>query len=107
MDSTLKPTAVLMSGRLAGIVVAFSIPIVLARTLDQSAFGTYKQLFLIYVTLYGIAQLGMAESLFYFLPGAGETAGRYVANSFVFLAAAGAVCYALLEMANGAISSNA
>src|SRR6266581_4782574 len=68
MDSTLKPTAVLLTGRLAGIVVAFSIPIVLARALDQSAFGTYKQLFLIYATLYGIAQLGMAESLFYFLP---------------------------------------
>src|SRR5881397_3974860 len=92
MDSTLKPTAVLMSGRLAGIVVAFSIPIVLARALDQSAFGTYKQLFLIYATLYGIAQLGMAESLFYFLPADPMKAGRYAMNSLLVLSAAGAFC---------------
>jgi O-antigen/teichoic acid export membrane protein len=96
MDSTLRPTAVLMSGRLAGIVVAFSIPIVLARTLDQSAFGTYKQLFLIYATLYGIAQLGMAESLFYFLPADPAKAGRYTLNSLLVLAAAGAFCLVAL-----------
>jgi len=96
MDSTLKPTAVLMTGRLAGIVVAFSIPIVLARILDQSAFGTYKQLFLIYATLYGIAQLGMAESLFYFLPADPARAGRYALNALLVLAGAGALCLASL-----------
>jgi len=96
MDSTLKPTAVLMSGRLAGVVVAFAIPVVLARVLDQSAFGTYKQLFLIFATLYGIGQLGMAESLFYFLPARPERSGRYALNSFVVLAGAGALCLATL-----------
>ena len=40
MDSTLKPAAVLMTGRLAGTVVAFAIPVVLARVLDQASFGT-------------------------------------------------------------------
>ena len=96
MDSTLKPTAVLMSGRLAGIVVAFSVPVVLARVLDQTAFGTYKQLFLVYATLYGIAQVGMAESLFYFLPANREKAGRYALNSLLVLAGAGAACFAVL-----------
>ena len=96
MESTLKPTAVLMTGRLAGVVLAFSIPIVLARVLDQAAFGTYKQLFLIYATLYGIAQVGMAESLFYFLPADPARAGRYALNSLLVLAAAGVGCFAAL-----------
>src|SRR3989442_11745481 len=96
MDSTLKPTVVLMSGRLAGIVVAFAIPVVLARVLDQSAFGTYKQLFLICATLYGIAQLGMAESLFYFLPANPAKAGGYALNSLLVLAGAGTACFAAL-----------
>ena len=34
----------------------------------RAEFGTYKQLFLIYATLFGVAQLGMAESLYYFIP---------------------------------------
>ena len=96
MDSTLKPAAVLMTGRLAGTVVAFAIPVVLARVLDQASFGTYKQLFLIYATLYGIAQLGFAESLFYFLPADPRKAGRHALNSSMVLAAAGAVCGAAL-----------
>jgi len=96
MDTTLKPAAVLMSGRLAGTVVAFSIPVVLARVLDQTSFGTYKQLFLIYATLYGIAQLGMAESLFYFLPADPGKAGRHALNSSLVLVAAGAACGAAL-----------
>ena len=51
-----------------GFAAAFAIPVVLARIFDQAAFGTYKQLFLIYATLYGLAQLGAAESLYYFVP---------------------------------------
>jgi len=105
MDATLKPTAFLMSGRLAGIVMAFSIPIVLARVLDQSAFGTYKQLFLIYATLYGIAQLGMAESLFYFLPADPARGGRYVLNALLVLAGAGALCLASLWAVRGPIAA--
>ena len=40
----------------------------LARIFAPAAFGTYKQFFLLYGTLYGLAQLGMAESLYYFVP---------------------------------------
>jgi len=94
MDSTLKPTAILMSGRLAGVLAAIGIPVVLARVLDQTSFGTYKQLFLISGTLYGIGQLGMAESLFYFLPANPGRAGRYALNSLLVLAGAGSVCLA-------------
>lgn len=92
--SVFKPAFMLMSGRALGFVAAFAIPVVLVRVFDQAEFGTYKQLFLIYTTLYGIAQLGMAESLFYFLPMAPAERGGYVLNSLIALAFAGLVCLA-------------
>ncbi|HYV85569.1 MAG TPA: oligosaccharide flippase family protein [Patescibacteria group bacterium] len=92
MSSTLKPAAALMTGRLAGVLVSFCIPVALARVFDPGAFGAYKQLFLLYGTLFGIAQVGMAESLFYFLPSDRDRAGRYAVNSLLVLLAAGAVC---------------
>jgi O-antigen/teichoic acid export membrane protein len=96
MSSTFKPALLLMSGRTAGVAIGFFIPIVLVRLFDQAEFGTYKQVFLVYATLYGIAQVGMAESLFYFLPTAGRSAGRYAANALLALGGAGLASLALL-----------
>src|ERR1051325_3858074 len=94
MKSTLKPTLLLMCGRSAAFAVTFLIPVVLVRTFDQAAFGTYKQLFLIYGTLFSLAQFGMAESLYYFLPNNPKTSGRFGANSTLLLASFGAICAA-------------
>ena len=68
LDAISGPAFRLVAGRVIGGVVSFAIPVVLARVLLPTAFGTYKQLFLIYMTLYGVAQLGAAESLYYFVP---------------------------------------
>ena len=97
--SGVKPTFQLMSGRMVAFAATFFVPVVLARVLSQAEFGTYKQLFLLHATLYYIAQLGMAESLFYFLPSATRQAGRYIANAMLFLAAAGVGCLVLLHAA--------
>jgi O-antigen/teichoic acid export membrane protein len=86
----------LAGGRAPGLVIAFAIPLVLARVFDQAEFGTYKQLFLIYATLFGLAQAGMAESLYYFVPRNESIAGRYVANSMIVLAAIGVVAVTAL-----------
>lgn len=83
LEALFRPALVLMTGRLVGFVMAFAIPMVLARVFDQSDFGTYKQLFLIFGTLFGIAQLGMAESLYYFLPSRQERGGHFVFNTLV------------------------
>ena len=92
MKSTLKPTLLLMCGRSAAFAVTFLMPVILVRTFDQAAFGTYKQLFLIYGTLFSIAQFGMAESLYYFLPNNPKHAGRFGANATVLLAILGTIC---------------
>lgn len=87
-----RPVMVLMSGRMLGFIAAFVIPVVLARVFDQSDFGTYKQLFLIHATLFAFAQLGMAESLYYFLPMAGRNGGAYILNAMGLMGAAGLLC---------------
>jgi len=96
MNSTFRPALALMSGRILGGLAASLVPLVLVRHLDPAAFGTYKQVFLIYATLFGIAQLGMAESLYYFLPHEPRHAGRFVANSLLVLLGAGLLCLGLL-----------
>ena len=95
-DSIFKPTLVLMSGRMLSFAATFFIPVVLVRVFTPGEFGTYKQVFLVYMTVYGIAQLGMAESLFYFLPRAPQKAGRYVLNSLLMLLAAAMIFSGLL-----------
>jgi len=89
MDSILKPTLVLMTGRALAFGATFVIPLVLARVFDQGQFGTYKQLLLVFSTLVAVVPLGMAESLYYFVPGQPRRAGRYAANATLFLALAG------------------
>ena len=98
MSSLVKPTLVLMSGRVLAFMATFFIPVVLARLFDQTEFGIYKQLFLIFATFYVIGQFGIAESLFYFLPQASHEPGRYVLNSLLVLAAAGLACLGLLTL---------
>lgn len=95
----------LSSGRALGAVAAMMIPIVLVRLLDQAEFGSYKQLFLVFATLYGIAQFGMAESLFYFLPADPARGGRYVANAVIASVATGAACLLLLAAAGGPLAA--
>jgi O-antigen/teichoic acid export membrane protein len=95
-EALFMPALILMAGRLVGFVAAFAIPMVLARVFDLAEFGTYKQLFLVFGTMFGIAQLGMAESLYYFLPFETRQRGAYVLNTLLVLAAAGALALGLL-----------
>ena len=86
-DAISKPAFLLVVGRTIGFAASFIIPVLLVRTFNQAEFGTYKQLFLIYGTLYGLAQFGMAESLYYFVPRKPQEAGPYIANTLITLAA--------------------
>ena len=98
-DAISRPAFLLVTGRTIGFAASFIIPVLLVRTFNQAEFGTYKQLFLIYGTLYGLAQLGMAESLYYFVPRKPQEAGPYIANALITLALAGTAGLALLWFA--------
>ena len=98
-ESVLKPAMVLMAGRMLAFAATFFIPVALARAFHPAAFGTYKQLFLIQNTVFYIAQMGMATTLYYFLPQNRGAVGRYIANSTTFLGAAGLAGMALMIVA--------
>jgi O-antigen/teichoic acid export membrane protein len=103
-ESIFVPAFVLMSGRALGFAVAFLVPLILVRVFDQHDFGTYKQVFLIFGTLFGIAQFGMAQSLFYFMPGSPQGGGGYVANAMLAMSGGGLLCLFLLWAAQPAIA---
>jgi O-antigen/teichoic acid export membrane protein len=98
------PDSLIVAGRAIGMAASFAIGIALVRIFDPAAFGLYKQFFLIYATLFGIAQLGMAESLYYFVPRNREVTGRYVANAVSTLAVNGLLCLALVYLGRGFIA---
>jgi O-antigen/teichoic acid export membrane protein len=104
IDLSFKPVLFLLSGRTLAFAATFFIPVILARIFSQDEFGTYKQLFLVWITIHAAAQFGIAESLFYFLPRDPRAAGAHVANSVLFLGASGLVCLGLLEVARGALA---
>src|SRR5215510_14006089 len=104
-ESTFKPALTLMSGRVAAFAITFVTPVILVRVFTQSEFGTYKQLLLMTYTLFFIAQCGLAESLFYFLPKNPDRAGRYALNAVVMLFVSGLVCAAGLLANPRAIAS--
>jgi O-antigen/teichoic acid export membrane protein len=104
-DGISKPAFLLVVGRTIGFAASFIIPVLLVRTFNQAEFGTYKQLFLIYGTLYGLAQVGMAESLYYFVPRRPREAGPYIANTLMTMAAAGLMCVGLLVFAEDRVAN--
>lgn len=93
------PALWLVLGRGVGVLATFLVPLALVRVFDQTTFGTYRQLFLIYGTLYGVAQVGVAESLYYFVPRQPADAGRHAANAVGTLAVMGGASAALIILA--------
>src|SRR5215831_12252364 len=87
-DPIFKPALFIAAGRGIALAITFLIPLIFARVLTPAQFGTYKQIFLIHATIYGIG-LGLAESLFYFVPQEQAAAGKYVANAIILLAGLG------------------
>ncbi|WP_242360297.1 MULTISPECIES: oligosaccharide flippase family protein [unclassified Anaeromyxobacter] len=88
--SLMRQAGPLIAARLFTAILTLSIPLVLARVLPLAEYGTYKQLFLIALTLSSILPLGVGQSLYYFIP---RTTHRrvYFGQTLLFLLAAGGV----------------
>ena len=95
-DHITGPAFLLVVGRTVGLIATFAIGPLFVRLFTVDDIGTYRTFFLLYATVYGLAQLGMAESLYYFVPRAAGQVGRYVCNAALSLLAAGLVSLALL-----------
>ena len=105
-DHITGPAFLLVIGRTAGLVATFAIGPLLARLLTLEEIGTYRTFFLLYATCFGLAQLGMAESLYYFVPRTPHLAGRYGANAALTLTVSGLACLALLWVGRTRIANH-
>jgi len=103
-DSVLAKARPLVLARAFSAGVTFFIPLALARLLDLSEYGTFKQFFLLANTLYLALTLGMPQSLYYFLPRAeGAVRRTYLAQTLVWLLGAGALVATFLLFATPVI----
>src|SRR3954451_15720207 len=75
MSSTPRPSgsvtshvSLLMFAKTIGFALSMALPLILARRLDQTEFGLYKQTFLVVATAINILPLGFGMSAYYFLP---------------------------------------
>jgi O-antigen/teichoic acid export membrane protein len=94
-----------MIGRGLAAILTFFIPVVLARNLGPSQYGTYKQFFLIVSTVYLIVAVGLPASLYYFVPRNGrDVRARYVIQALIGLFAAGAVAALAVFAGAGALA---
>jgi O-antigen/teichoic acid export membrane protein len=94
----------LVAGRLASAVLTFALPLVLARMLTPALFGTYKQFFLIAVTLQLTGQLGLGQSLYYFVPRGGPERGSYMVQTALSMVGLGAMFGSALWCATPLVS---
>lgn len=91
----------LVAGRTCSAIIGFALPIILARKLDATEYGTYKQVYLISnLALYSL-QLGLAQSLFYFVPRATSEEERrsYLGQTQLLLAGIGLLTFLGLWLA--------
>lgn len=99
-SSFLGKAGPLVLARLFGAGLTFCIPFVLARVLAKEDYGTYFQLFLIATTLHYVLPFGVVQSLYYFVPRAGEKR-PWLGQTLLYMSAAGLVAaglvWALLE----------
>jgi O-antigen/teichoic acid export membrane protein len=95
----LRQAGPLMLGRGGAILLGFALPLVLTRLLPQAEFGTYKQVWLVVTTGYSMLQLGLSQSLYYFVPRKDGRQRAWLTQASVSLVTLGGVCAALLYAA--------
>ncbi|MBM9538520.1 oligosaccharide flippase family protein, partial [Desulfobulbus alkaliphilus] len=83
-DSLTKQASLLMAGRILSMPLTFLVPIVLVRVFTVEEFGVYKQLFMIFYVILPIVDLGISQSLFYFMPKYAEYRDRILSQTFLF-----------------------
>lgn len=94
----------LMLGRGGATVLGFALPLILTRLLPQAEFGTYKQVWLVVTTAYFMLQLGLSQSLYYFIPRNDGRAREWLTQTVISLTSLGAVAAVVMYAGRFAIS---
>jgi O-antigen/teichoic acid export membrane protein len=86
----------ILAAKIFSFALAIAVPLLLARRLDQTEFGLYKQVFLIIMTANALLPFGFGMSAYYFLPREKERAGAVVLNILIFNAVVGLLAASVL-----------
>src|SRR3954464_3210060 len=92
----LKQAGSLVLGGGGAAVLGFALPLILTRLLPQAEFGTYKQVWLVVTTAYFMLQLGLAQSLYYFLPRKDGRERAWLTQASISLFTLGGICAAAI-----------
>src|SRR3954469_20570092 len=92
----LQQAGPLMLGRGGATVLGFALPLILTRLLPQAEFGTYKQVWLVVTTAYFMLQLGLSQSLYYFIPRKDGREQAWLTQTTLSLTLTGTLCAAAL-----------
>lgn len=95
-DSILTRARPLLVARLAGAALTLAVPMVLARALLPASYGTFKQGYLVAMTIASILPMGLTQSLYYFVPRERETRDVFVAQTLLAHLLLGGVASALI-----------
>ncbi|HEX8399458.1 MAG TPA: oligosaccharide flippase family protein [Pyrinomonadaceae bacterium] len=83
-SSLTAQAAWIMIAKVTSFALAIAVPLLLARRLNQTEFGLYKQVFLIIATANALLPFGFGMSAYYFLPRETEKRGAVVLNILIF-----------------------
>ena len=89
----------LLVAKTLAFAFAFALPVLLTRTLSQSEYGLFKQVFLITTTACALLPLGFGMSAYYYLPRETDRArrGQVILNILLFnLLMGGVACLVLI-----------
>ena len=86
-----KRAAWLASARILAFAMTIPLPLVLVRTLNQSEFGLYKQVFQIMMTVLALAGLSVNMSVLYFLPRNPDKKPQIALNVLTFYGVVGSL----------------
>ncbi|HEX8266126.1 MAG TPA: oligosaccharide flippase family protein [Pyrinomonadaceae bacterium] len=95
-SSLTAQAAWILIAKVTSFALAIAVPLLLARRLDQTEFGLYKQVFLIIATANALLPFGFGMSAYYFLPRETEKRGAVVLNILIFNAIVGLAAASVL-----------
>jgi O-antigen/teichoic acid export membrane protein len=96
----------LLIAKTLAFIFAFALPVLLTRTLSQSEYGLFKQVFLIVTTATALLPLGFGMSAYYYLPRETnqKVRGQVILNILLFNLLMGAAACLLLVFWPGLIA---
>jgi O-antigen/teichoic acid export membrane protein len=97
----------LLIAKTLAFIFAFSLPILLTRSLSQNEYGLFKQAFLLITTATSLLPLGFSMSAFYYLPRETDAKrrGQIILNILLFNLIMGAAACLLLVFWPGIIAN--